>query len=363
MIRVVHYLTGYFCPARSGIEVAVNNFMQMTAGQTQNYVFTKNAIAKYPNGMRGAPSSSRVDRDYDASTHERLWALKPDLVIVYECEDGNSDQDLMRVFYGKEAGSYGKIARLQFGHRIAPKFMQAADQIWCFDEQVVADIHPKFYEKIHLFPRVFDSAIFHDKVRLDTDPARPKLAYVGRIETRKRVMDLIRATLTIAETHDIHLTIVGGGTPKELAVPVIDAAMKSNSVISYRGFKSQEHAAEVMRRSDIVVIPSTRESFCSVALEALACGCRVVNNTDQDCGLSRWIGGMSYNGYETRLVDQAGVPTYAALLKTMRHAINDLGKLPHDVHNMIQDYEISKVAFKVQKAITPWTGFVLEDPA
>lgn len=52
MIRVVHYLTGYFCPARSGIEVAVNNFMQMTAGQTQNYVFTKNAIAKYPNGMR-----------------------------------------------------------------------------------------------------------------------------------------------------------------------------------------------------------------------------------------------------------------------------------------------------------------------
>ncbi|HYS74051.1 MAG TPA: glycosyltransferase family 4 protein [Thermoplasmata archaeon] len=97
----------------------------------------------------------------------------------------------------------------------------------------------------------------------------PTVAYVGRLETEKNVELLIRALRHISGAQ---LLIAGGGS--RLSALQTEAA--GNPAIHFLGPVPYEVIPFVLNATDVVALPSLRESMPAICLESLACGTPVV---------------------------------------------------------------------------------------
>ncbi len=127
-----------------------------------------------------------------------------------------------------------------------------------------------------------DLSVFHVKER---DAARQKLGiessvkavlYVGRIDVRKGLRELVESTAMLKLVHPrLHTYIVGQGPD----IPILEKAIRGNradeSIHIIRGCEFNE-VAEWMAAADVVTLPSYMEGCPNVVLEALACGRPVV---------------------------------------------------------------------------------------
>jgi glycogen(starch) synthase len=104
-----------------------------------------------------------------------------------------------------------------------------------------------------------------------TGPLR--LLYLGRLERRKGVQNLIRA-VTALERDDWHLTLVGGDTetaPLRTSMRDQLQLMAANDRrIEFRAWVPSSEIAPLMRAHDLLVVPSLWECWPNVALEALS---------------------------------------------------------------------------------------------
>ncbi|MGH7469876.1 MAG: glycosyltransferase [Longimicrobiales bacterium] len=97
------------------------------------------------------------------------------------------------------------------------------------------------------------------------------VGFIGRLETRKGVHDLLRAWAMVARSQPrAHLLIAGRG-PLEAEVVEQTRRLERITFVGY-----QDDAARVIVRCDIVAVPSHWEGFGLVAAEALALGKPVV---------------------------------------------------------------------------------------
>jgi glycosyltransferase involved in cell wall biosynthesis len=129
-----------------------------------------------------------------------------------------------------------------------------------------------------------------------------KLVYVGKLSYAKGVMPLLDAYDDIdINKKDIEFTIVGSGKGKE-AEAIKEKAKKIGKKVIFTGMVSQEELGEILRDSDIFILPSFYEGLPLVLIEALACGLRVVT-TDLP-GVKDWIGDK---------VNSTGVISYVSL--------------------------------------------------
>ena len=92
--------------------------------------------------------------------------------------------------------------------------------------------------------------------------------YLGRLNRDKGIIDLLAAFEQVyAKNPDSHLLLVG--RDEENLVPIIQQHHLFGKSISYVGFTKQPEA--FMSIADIFCIPSYREGFGSVVIEAAAC--------------------------------------------------------------------------------------------
>ena len=103
-------------------------------------------------------------------------------------------------------------------------------------------------------------------------PDRPfTVGYVGQLEPRKRVTDLVRAVARLPD--DVHAVIVGDGKDRPATEAVIRDG-RAGHRIRLAGYRDDVRAQ--LARFHCVAIPSLREPFGLVALEAMAAGVPVV---------------------------------------------------------------------------------------
>lgn len=132
-----------------------------------------------------------------------------------------------------------------------------------------------------VLPNVVDEATF---VVPEAGESRDPNAvlFVGLIRQVKGLDLLVRAMAALVPTHPaLHLVVVGeslfrGYRVHERDVRRLVHALGLDDHIEFVGSKSPAAVAAQMRHSAVVVVPSRRETFCVVLVEALASGTPVV---------------------------------------------------------------------------------------
>lgn len=101
--------------------------------------------------------------------------------------------------------------------------------------------------------------------------------YVGRLVKDKHVDKLVRAMAVVAKQQpDIRCVIIGHGIEMPRLKRLVSRLKLRNQVLLMDPLPKAEDVYAYMKRAKVFVLPSVREGFGIVALEALACGTPVV---------------------------------------------------------------------------------------
>ncbi|HMD44848.1 MAG TPA: glycosyltransferase family 1 protein [Acidimicrobiales bacterium] len=113
--------------------------------------------------------------------------------------------------------------------------------------------------------------------RLGVDAGRPFVAFVGTLEPRKGVADLVAAFDRVAGRHPECLLVLAGqpGWGTDRLEAALAAATHRDRVVA-TGYVPDEAVPALLRRASVVAYPSLAEGYGLPALEALACGARLI---------------------------------------------------------------------------------------
>jgi glycosyltransferase involved in cell wall biosynthesis len=111
---------------------------------------------------------------------------------------------------------------------------------------------------------------------LQLDPQSEAVVYIGRMDVRKGLRELIEAAASLhPQRPSLHVYLVGEGPDR----PVLEAAIQSHDAARYIHALpgcAPDDVAVWMAAADLVTLPSYMEGCPNVVLEALACGRPVV---------------------------------------------------------------------------------------
>ena len=128
------------------------------------------------------------------------------------------------------------------------------------------------------------------------------ICHISNFRAVKRVGDVIKAFALISREVDSELYMVGDGPEREPAAELAHKLEVADRVIFLGNVTD---VAEVLRQSDLFLLPSEQESFGLAALEAMSCGVPVVATR---------VGGLPEvvrDGIDGYLVDVGDVTTMA----------------------------------------------------
>jgi glycosyltransferase involved in cell wall biosynthesis len=165
--------------------------------------------------------------------------------------------------------------------------------------KAVADSLPVRSEIIH---NGYDNEIFYNQT---LEKKKDSLLFVGRLVSDKGIDTLLHAFIELKKTNiNLTLTIVGEGEEREWIQEFINTN-NLNSSVELKGKQVGNDLASCMNIHSILVVPSKwAEPFGIVALEGLACGCKVVCSSGG--GLPEAVGKFGYlfsNGNTDELIN------------------------------------------------------------
>lgn len=127
-----------------------------------------------------------------------------------------------------------------------------------------------------VIPNGVDVARFASGRPYDSLQATPSLLFVGRLEPRKGLSDLVAAFVRLKEHHpDVRLYVVGEGPQRDAAQAGLPVRLRSDVV--FLGRVDQDDLPRLYASADVYVSPALGgESFGIVLAEAMAAGATVV---------------------------------------------------------------------------------------
>ncbi|MEO5905013.1 MAG: glycosyltransferase family 4 protein [Gemmatimonadaceae bacterium] len=175
------------------------------------------------------------------------WALRIPSVIRYANDRGLGDRIYDRIFFGK-------MPIRHVANSMATKEMLLESAPWISPDAV--DV---IYNGID--PKPFEDS---DEADLDLPPRAIAIGFVGSLERRKGLLDLAAAWRLIANRiPNGYLVIAGAGPAEAEARRSLEGAPR----VRWLGFRSDVPA--ILKRLDLLVMPSHWEGFGLVAAEAL----------------------------------------------------------------------------------------------
>jgi glycosyltransferase involved in cell wall biosynthesis len=173
----------------------------------------------------------------------------------------------------------------------------------CFDAFLaIGNANQQFYLQNGVeSARIFDSKYFVDNHRIHTgfELAVPKRAalrekwgipcdrfcflYVGKLEPKKRIFDLLAALrMAMRTSKDLHLLVVGAGELGDEAKAMSEAG---DLPVSYAGFLNQTELPDAYAAGDCLTLPSDYgETWGLVVNEAMVCGLPAIVSDRVGCG-------------------------------------------------------------------------------
>lgn len=203
-------------------------------------------------------------------------------------------------------------------------------------------------ERIHIKRAVLDVAQFHPPPP-GTQKSGPKtLLFVGRYEEQKNLHRLIRAFCRVSQSGEdprMRLALVGYGSLDD-ELTRLASSLPNGHLVEFRGPKANADTVQDYRAADLFILPSTREAWGLVALEAMCCGLPVL--ISNRCGCARDLvteaTGWSFDPFNdddlTTLLNQASWLD--------RDRLREMGVAARDIG---ASYSASSCAAIIQKTI------------
>lgn len=127
------------------------------------------------------------------------------------------------------------------------------------------------------------------------------IIFGGRLLANKNVDVLIRAVKLVKRTHkNVRCLIVGNGPERKRLEALVAELKLENNVTFFNFFEDQNELFSLMKSSKMFVLPSVREGFGLVVIEANACGIPVITTTHES-NAARDLIAEGRNGYLAEL--------------------------------------------------------------
>lgn len=144
---------------------------------------------------------------------------------------------------------------------------------------------PELEKKIFLLPVTVDGSMFYPKERLENFVEKHRLRGKKIIFTLNRLLKIegykgfdriVRAMPNIVKEIPEAVYIIGGTGDDIPRIKKLVKEMKLESRVVFAGFIPNEELIDYYNAADVFVMPSTKEGFGTVFIEALACGKPVI---------------------------------------------------------------------------------------
>jgi glycosyltransferase involved in cell wall biosynthesis len=120
------------------------------------------------------------------------------------------------------------------------------------------------------------------RARHQIPPSAPVIGFVGRVVRDKGLIELAQAWRVLVEEYpSLHLLVAGPFEPQDPIPPDVEATLRSDPRIHLAGLVHD--MPSIYRALDLVVLPTYREGFNTVLLEAAAMGLPVVATRIPGC--------------------------------------------------------------------------------
>jgi glycosyltransferase involved in cell wall biosynthesis len=163
-------------------------------------------------------------------------------------------------------------------HRVALRF---ADQVVAISEGVATDLRETTAIESARLRVIPNPAFSDDIIERASQPCEHEwchggvrlVAGVGRLDSNKNFAALVRAFAIVRARQPLRLLILGEG-PERATLLELARSLGVAGDLALPGYV--ENPYPIMRRADVVVVPSKSEGFGNVVVEALALGTPVV---------------------------------------------------------------------------------------
>lgn len=174
--------------------------------------------------------------------------------------------------HGAEYRSFWTSADANLNRRICRMFERASRVIvlgspW---REFVAERAPETSARVVIVP----NAVAQPKLQHRGGGESVHILFLGRIEARKGVPDLIGALVRMRDVPGWRATIAGDGAVPELRTQIMDLGLDDKVTIP--GWLGPDETAELLATGDILTLPSLAENLPMSVIEAMACGLAVV---------------------------------------------------------------------------------------
>jgi glycosyltransferase involved in cell wall biosynthesis len=170
------------------------------------------------------------------------------------------------------------LANGVFYNHLFPFFIQRSDQFFTVSnhskKEMVAYLNTG-RKKIHV---IYNGIDLKKYSRIKGKNKKNYLLFVGTLQPRKNIVNLVKAYSYISDKIDETLIIVGArgwrNTPLREVIQELRDPVKRR--INFKGYIAEEELVRLYREAKLFVLPSLHEGFCLPILEAMAAGTAVL---------------------------------------------------------------------------------------
>ena len=187
---------------------------------------------------------------------------------------------LVTTLHGTDITLVGAFEEFNMLTRLA---LRASDRVTAVSGALARETEDTFGtvdRGIKVIPNFIDPKIYFpkeglmNKCREHFAPYGEKvLAHISNFREVKRVVDVVRIFARVEKAIPCRLLLVGDG-PESIRVGREVVKLGLERKVQFLG--KQESVQEILQMVDVIILPSEKESFGLVALEAMACGVPVV---------------------------------------------------------------------------------------
>lgn len=226
-----------------------------------------------------------------------------------------------------------------FGKLVERSMLALTDRFITVSQKTERDLQAiKTTDKSHVVPNGIDL-----KQITDVNPAETgfELLFAGRLIKEKKVDLLLRSLPEVLRTYpDIKCMVVGDG-PERSRLEGLCIELELTATVEFAGFmEGYNELIGIMKSSEVFILPSEREGFGMVVVEANACGTPVVV-VDYPMNAAKDLVHEGRNGYISK-------PDPEDLAQTIIKTLKNRKKMVEISKSMSRNYDWDRIVDELE---------------